>query len=90
MGGCCFCGNSTRHSVFTEFHAPDGTRILGYDNAHAIKLKGMKYAGQRMSFDHMYRHASDKGVPYVFVDAYQLLSDFFIEVDLVLKEVKSK
>ena len=71
-------------------HAPDGTRILGYDNAHAIKVKGMKYAGQRISFDHMHRHASDKGVPYEFVDAYQLLSDFFIEVDSVLKEVKSK
>jgi len=33
---------------------------------------------------------ADKGVPYVFKDAHQLLSDFFVEVDSVLKEVKSK
>lgn len=71
-------------------HAPDGTRILGYDNAHAIKVKRTKYAGQRISFDHKHRHASDKGVPYEFVDAYQLLSDFFNEVDSVLREVKFK
>ena len=71
-------------------HAPSGKRILGYDNAHAIKLKGKKYAGQRLVFDQKHRHAADKGVTYEFRDAHQLLADFFNEVDLVLKEVKSK
>jgi hypothetical protein len=32
----------------------------------------------------------DVGVPYLFTDAHQLLADFFQEVDLVLREVKSK
>jgi len=63
---------------------------LGYDNAHAVKAKGKKYSGQRLSFDHKHRHVADKGVPYEFKDANQLLSDFFTEVDLVLKEVRSK
>jgi len=43
-----------------------------------------------LPFDHKHRHAADTGVPYEFKDAHQLLSDFFVEVDAVLKEVKSK
>lgn len=70
-------------------NAPRGKRILGYDNAHAIKLQGKRYSGQRLPFDHKHRHVADKGVPYIFKDAHQLLSDFFTEVDSVLKEVKS-
>jgi hypothetical protein len=65
-------------------HEPYGRRILGYDNAHAIKpLKKFKFAGTRLPYDHKHRHVSDKGVPYVFGDAHQLLSDFFTEVDRV-------
>ena len=70
-------------------HEPYGERILGYDNAHAVKLpKKFKFAGRRLAYDHMHRHASDKGVPYEFQDAQQLLVDFFAEVDRVLKETR--
>ncbi|MBL8377540.1 MAG: hypothetical protein JNM79_06730 [Burkholderiales bacterium] len=70
-------------------HEPYGTRILGYDNAHAVKLpKKFKYAGRRLPFDHKHRHASDKGVPYGFESAYQLLEDFFSDVDRVLQEIR--
>jgi len=69
-------------------HDKYGKRILGYDNSHAVKLpKKYKYAGQRLVYDHKHRHASDKGVPYEFTDAGQLLTDFFQEVDQVLKEL---
>ena len=52
-------------------HEPYGKRILGYDNAHAVKPpKKFKFAGQRLAYDHKYRHVSDKGVPYAFVDAH--------------------
>jgi Family of unknown function (DUF6516) len=71
-------------------HRPNGERILGYDNAHALKVSGNKYAGRRITYDHRHRHADDPGVPYEFKDAHQLLSDFFAEVDEVLKKVKSK
>lgn len=72
-------------------HEPYGKRVLGYDNAHAVKLpKKFKYAGQRLTYDHKHRHVSDKGVPYEFQDAQQLLVDFFNEVDRVLKEVQRK
>lgn len=80
--------HGVRYSL--TLHAPSGKRILGYDNAHAIKIKSMKFSGQRLPFDHKHRHVADKGVPYEFMDAHQLLSDFFAEVDAVLKEVQLK
>jgi hypothetical protein len=69
-------------------HEPYGKRILGYDNAHAIKPpKKYKYAGRILPYDHRHRHRADKGLPYEFQDAHQLLTDFFIEVDRVLQEL---
>jgi hypothetical protein len=71
-------------------HEPYGKRILGYDNAHAVKPpKRFKFAGLRLAYDHKHRHTSDKGVPYEFQDAFQLLTDFFQEVARVLKEIKT-
>jgi hypothetical protein len=70
-------------------HEPYGGRIMGYDNSHMVKPpKKFKFAGQRHAYDHMHRHVSDKGVPYEFKDASQLLADFFAEVDRVLKEAR--
>lgn len=81
----------TRNPLSLTLHEPDGRRILGYDNAHAVKPpKKFKYAGRRLTYDHKHRHESDKGVPYQFQDAQQLLIDFFNEVDRVLKEVRQK
>jgi hypothetical protein len=72
-------------------HEPYGKRIIGYDNAHAVKPpKKNKYAGRRLTYDHKHRHASDKGVPYEFHDAHQLLTDFFEEVDRVLQEIRQQ
>lgn len=39
-------------------------------------------------YDHKHRHVADKGVPYEFKDAYQLMAAFFTEVDRVLMEAK--
>ena len=70
-------------------HELYGKRILGYDNAHAVKPpKKFKYAGRILAYDHKHRHVSDKGVPYEFKDAQQLLSDFFMDVDRVLLEMR--
>lgn len=72
-------------------HEPYGKRILGYDNAHAVKPpKKFKYAGRILAYDHKHRHVSDKGVPYEFKDAQQLINDFFADVDRVLLEVKKR
>ena len=81
--------HGVRYSL--TLHEPYGKRILGYDNAHAVKPpKRFKYAGQHLTYDHKHRHASDKGIPYEFQDAQQLLIDFFNEVDRVLKEARNK
>lgn len=71
-------------------HAPDNTRLIGFDNAHGgIKPEGshFKHAGKRYPYDHRHRHSKDDGVLYEFDTAYQLLSDFYAEVDRVLKKV---
>ena len=70
-------------------HDKYGTRVLGYDNAHAVKSpKKFKFAGQRLPYDHRHRNSSDTGVPYAFESAYRLLEDFFAEVDRVIKEAQ--
>lgn len=70
-------------------HGPDGQRIIGYDNAHAIiPIKGNEYAGDRTFYDHRHRAIDDRGSPYQFSDAYQLLRDFFEDVDRVLRQIK--
>jgi len=68
-------------------HNPSGQRILGFDNAHAIKrARRRRYSGRCVENDHEHRFRSDPGKPYTFVDAYQLLRDFFKAIDRVLKE----
>ena len=82
-----FVPHGIRYSL--TLHEPYGKRILGYDNAHAVKPpKKFKFSGTRLPYDHKHRHVSDKGVPYAFQDTYQLLSDFFKEVDQVLQEIR--
>lgn len=70
-------------------HKPQGDRLLGFDNAHSVKLEGspFKHAGKKYPFDHQHRHANDEGILYEFNTAYQLISDFYKEVDRILKEI---
>jgi hypothetical protein len=78
--------HGVRYSL--TLHDRYGTRLLGFDNAHAVKPpKRRRYAGRRLAYDHRHRHARDKGVPYEFKSAQQLLEDFFAEVDRVLEEI---
>lgn len=79
--------HGVRYSL--TLHEQSGARVMGYDNAHAVKPSArFKYAGQVLPYDHKHRHIADKGVPYEFKDAYQLLRDFFADVDRVLKETE--
>ena len=81
------CSTGIRYSL--SLHDKNGARVLGYDNAHAVKpQKKFKFVGQRLPYDHRHRTSSDKGVPYPFESAYRLLEDFFAEVDRVIKEAR--
>jgi len=80
-----------RHGIryCLTLHDKYGSRVLGYDNAHAVKPpKKFKFAGRRLPYDHRHRTSNDKGVPYTFESADRLLEDFFAEVDRVIKEAQ--
>jgi hypothetical protein len=69
-------------------HAPDGTRLLGFDNAHGVPPAGAKFSKRAAAHDHWHRTDKDPGRPYKFKDAVTLLTDFEREVTRVLKEHK--
>lgn len=68
-------------------HDKHGERIMGFDNAHAVKVKNKGKHQGRKTYDHRHRHSKDEGVPYEFVDAHQLIKDFWSAVDKTLKSL---
>jgi len=67
-------------------HAPDGARLVGFDNAHGVPAKGAWFKRKPPASDHWHRTKTDPGRPYQFKDAETLIDDFFDEVDRVLAE----
>lgn len=66
-------------------HDNRNRRRLGFDYAHAINArKGGKYSGRIVEYDHIHESPNDAGRPYEFVNAEQLLSDFFARVNEIL------
>jgi len=59
-------------------HNRHNLRILGYDNAHAIKPKRKKYGAKRMLWDHIHKEQSVK--PYEYENAGELLENFWDDV----------
>lgn len=67
-------------------HDRYGKRVMGFDNAHPIRTrKKGRYTGRSIYYDHRHMDSADKGTPYVFESAEQLMTDFFAEVDKILK-----
>jgi len=67
-------------------HAPDGKRLVGFDNAHDVTPLGSRFKRRSRASDDWHRAADDRGRPYKFKDADILLQDFFREVHRVLVE----
>jgi hypothetical protein len=67
-------------------HAPDGTRLIGFDNAHGIDAVGSRFKPRPQTYDHWHRTENDPGRPYEFKDAATLINDFLDEVERVLGE----
>lgn len=67
-------------------HAPDGTRLVGFDNAHGVPAAGSRLKRPLAVNDHWHRTENDPGRPYAFKDAETLIDDFFDEVERVLGE----
>lgn len=62
-------------------HDRHGTRLLGFDNAHAAP-KGRKYGARKIEWDH--RHDKDRATVYPFASSGQLIEDFWNAVNDML------
>lgn len=69
-------------------HRSDGTRLLGFDNAHSVTGTRSAYQKRPTEYDHWHRSEFDAGQIYQFQGVSQLLQDFFEAVDGVLKNEK--
>ncbi|MFV2059612.1 MAG: DUF6516 family protein, partial [Gammaproteobacteria bacterium] len=66
-------------------HDQMGKRLLGFDNAHPVKLRSQgRFSGRRIIYDHIHTVSNNQVEPYIFESAEQLITDFFREVDKVL------
>lgn len=70
--------NSDSIKYSLTLHDPDGNRLLGYDNAHNIRN-----AKHNVLPDH--KHKGEKVVVYNYKNAEQLLTDFWQDVENVLR-----
>ncbi len=65
-------------------HDKSNRRVVGFDNAHAIKPKRKKYGARKMTWDH--KHRQEKVFSYEFETAGQLLEHFWEAVEAYLGE----
>ena len=65
-------------------HGPDGSRLIGFDNAHAVRESRRPGGKAGGTLDHKHRMETIR--PYRFKDAATLLEDFWSEVDKLLRE----
>src|SRR5229473_1960073 len=73
-------------SYSLTFHAADGRRLIGYDDAHRVPHRGGRFVRRQAAFDHWHRTEPDVGQPYQFVSAEKLIADFFDEITRILQE----
>ncbi len=69
-------------------HDASNKRILGVDNAHAIKRPGGRFVAQPRAYGHLHRGAMDSGLPYAFKSADKLLEDFWRAVFKALDKME--
>ena len=67
-------------------HGPNGRRLIGFDNAHSVRVHGSRFRQQPRTTDHWHRTETDPGRPYAFKDAETLIDDFFDAVEGFLKK----
>ena len=64
-------------------HDSENRRLLGFDNAHPVRQGSGPGARTRIEYDH--KHKGQRVRFYEYQDAVTLLTDFWTEVDLMLK-----
>jgi len=71
-------------SYSLTLHSSEGERLVGFDNAHAVKEK--RGLSQITSQTNDHKHILQNIKYYEYHDATTLLTDFWNEVDIVLKQ----
>ena len=71
-------------SYSLTLHDVDGNRLVGFDNAHPVRVQSGPAGRSRKAQDHRHRLKTIR--PYDYKDAATLLADFWDQVDSVLKE----
>lgn len=71
-------------SYSLTLHDETGERLVGFDNAHPVPTQSGPAGRKRTVNDHKHRFKTIR--PYDYRDAATLLSDFWEQVDAVLKE----
>jgi len=82
---CRIAPHPFRYSL--TLHATDGTRLLGFDNAHPVHRKSGNMWRRSAAADHWHRDRADAGRIYVFESPTKLLRDFQREVERILVEM---
>jgi hypothetical protein len=84
------------YRVNPEQHIPHGVRysltlhdrynrrVLGFDNAHAIRPARKGFGARKITWDH--KHKRDTISPYEYESASQLLEDFWHEVERIMEK----
>ena len=67
-------------------HRAGGPPWLRFDNAHGVAGRSRGYRPKKAAYDHWHRTGNDKGRPYTFTTASQLLDDFWREVKRIFDE----
>jgi hypothetical protein len=65
-------------------HDRHNRRVLGFDNAHAIRPARKGFTARKITWDH--RHKREKTSTYDFESAGQLLEDFWREAERIMGE----
>lgn len=74
--------HGVRYSL--TLHDRYNRRVLGFDNAHAIRPAKKGFAARKITWDH--RHKREKTSPYDYESAGQLLEDFWREAERIMGE----
>ncbi|MDE0509127.1 MAG: DUF6516 family protein [Gammaproteobacteria bacterium] len=65
-------------------HAPDGARLIGFDNAHPVRTRRSQQSKPGSAMDHRHRLRAIR--LYEYKDSATLLADFWQSVDDILYE----
>lgn len=71
-------------------HNKHNKRIMGFDNSHEVEYGAKKGVSPKRTYDHWHFNENDSGRPYEYINAAQLIEDFWVEVDKRVSALKEK